>query len=139
MSFLLDTNVLSELRKRNRASPNVLEWFARVDDDAIYISVLVLGEIRRGIERVRQRDRRAAAALDRWLQELVTDHAERILGIDRDIADVWGRFNVPDPLPVIDGLLAATAQVHSLTLVTRNIRDVARTGVPCLDPFAPPG
>ncbi len=136
MSFLLDTNVLSELRKREQASPNVIRWFAGVDDEAIYISVLVLGEIRRGIERVRHRDSRAAVALDRWLRELVTDHAERILGVDRDIADVWGRFNVPDPLPVIDGLLAATAQVHSLTLVTRNLRDVARTGVPCVDPFA---
>ena len=137
MSFLLDTNVLSELRKRERASPNVIEWFAGVDDDAIYISVLVLGEIRRGIERMRQRDRRAAAALDRWHRELVTDHGERILGVDRDIADVWGQLNVPDPLPVIDGLLAATAQVHSLTLVTRNLRDLAGTGVPCVDPFAP--
>jgi predicted nucleic acid-binding protein len=139
VTFLLDTNVLSELRKRGRADRQLLDWFAGVDEDGIYLSVLVLGEIRRGIERVRLRDPRAAAVLDRWHHELVSDHGERILGVDREIAEAWGRLNVPDPLPVIDGLLAATAQVHGLTLVTRNVRDVARTGVPCLDPFAPSG
>lgn len=137
MSLLLDTNVLSELRKGPRAAPEVLAWFAGIDDKSIHISVLVLGEIRRGIEKLRLRDPRSAVSLDQWYQELVTDHADRILGVDQNVAEAWGRLNVPDPLPAIDGLLAATAWVHHLTLVTRNIGDVSRAGVPCLNPFEP--
>jgi predicted nucleic acid-binding protein len=97
-----------------------------------------VGEIRKGIENIRRRDVPSAEALDSWLQDLVATHADRILEIDQGIAEQWGRFNVPDPLPVIDSLLAATAQVHGLTFVTRNLDDVERTGVECLNPFRTP-
>jgi toxin FitB len=134
--FLVDTNVLSELRKGARANPRVLGWFRSVDDAALYLSVLVLGELRQGVERLRRRDPPAAAKLDRWLHELIERHADRTLPVDAAVAERWGHLNVPDPIPAVDGLLAATALVHSLTLVTRNIRDVRSTGVRHLDPFA---
>lgn len=136
MSYLLDTNVISELRKGDRADPNVTAWFADVADEEIFLSVLTIGEIRRGIESVRRRDPDAAASLDSWLVRLSGAHNARILPVDRVIAEEWGRMNVPDPLPVIDGLLAATARVLGLTLVTRNVADVVGTGVELLDPFA---
>lgn len=135
MTFLLDTNVVSELRKGSRAHARVRTWFASVELDEITLSVLTIGEIRRGIDGVRRRDPRSARALDRWLRRLVTEHQDRILPVDAAIAEEWGRLNVPDPLPVVDGLLAATAKVHGLTLATRNIDDVARTGVSVLNPF----
>ena len=136
MSFLVDTNVLSELRKGPRANARVVDWFRSVDDAALHLSVLVIGELRQGVERLRRRDPPAAAKLDRWLHELIERHADRTLPVDAAVADRWGRLNVPDPIPAVDGLLAATALVHSLTLVTRNVRDVQRTGVRHLDPFA---
>ena len=135
LSYLLDTNVISELRKGERADPNVTAWFADLADEEIFLSVLTIGEIRRGIESVRRRDPDSAAALDRWLALLSEAHADRILPIDRAIAEEWGRMNVPDPLPVVDGLLAATARVLGLTLVTRNVADVESTSVELLDPF----
>jgi predicted nucleic acid-binding protein len=135
VSYLLDTNVLSELRKGHRADPGVLEWFGGIDDRQLYLSVLVVGEIRRGIELIRRRDDASASVLDGWLRQVVTQHDTRILPIDRAIAETWALFNVPDPVPVVDGLLAATAHVHGLTLVTRNSADIARTGVPHLNPF----
>lgn len=134
--FLLDTNVVSELRKGRRAHSNVTSWFAQIADEEILLSVVTIGEIRRGVESVRRRDPDSAASLDRWLARLTEAHGERILPVDRAIAEEWGRMNVPDPLPVIDGLLAATARVLGLTLVTRNIADVKVTGVELLDPFA---
>lgn len=136
MSFLLDTNVISELRKGKRADPKAKAWFAGLADEEIFLSVLTIGEIRRGIESVRRRDSDSAAALDRWLVLLSEAHGDRILPVDRAITEEWGRMNVPDPLPVVDGLLAATAQVLGLTLVTRNVADVKCTGVELLDPFA---
>jgi predicted nucleic acid-binding protein len=134
--FLLDTNVISELRKGRRANSNVTSWFAQIADEEIFLSVVTIGEIRRGVESVRRRDPDSAAYLDRWLARLSEAHGERILPVDRAIAEEWGRMNVPNPLPVIDGLLAATARVLGLTLVTRNIDDVEATGVELLDPFA---
>ncbi len=136
MSFLLDTNVISELRKGRRADPNVTSWFAGLVDEEIFLSALTLGEIRRGIESVRRRDSDSAAALGRWLAGLSEAYGGRILPIDRAIAEEWGRMSVPDPLSVIDGLLAATARVQGLTLATRNIADVKATGVELFDPFA---
>lgn len=135
MSFLLDTNVIAELRKGSKANPTVRTWFAELEPDAIFLSVLTMGEIRRGIESVRRRDPTAGRALERWLRRIETDHADRILEIDLAIAEEWGRLNVPDPLPVVDGLLAATARVHGLTLATRNVRDVARAGGDVVNPF----
>ena len=107
-----------------------------MEGDEIFLSVLTIGEIRRGIDGILRRDAVSAAALTTWLRDLVEGFDERILPVDRAIAEEWGRMNVPNPLLVIDGLLAATAKVRALTLVTRNTKHVARTGVTCLDPFA---
>lgn len=137
MSYLLDTNIISELRKGKRADTNVTAWFADVGEEEIFLSVLTIGEIRRGIESVRRRDLDSAAALDRWLTLVSEAHADRVIPIDRAITEEWGRMNVPDPLPVVDGLLAATARVLGLALVTRNVTDVEATGVEVLDPFTP--
>lgn len=136
MSYLLDTNVISELRKGRRANPGVTAWFAGLADEEIFLSVLTIGEIRRGVESVRRRDPDPAAALDSWLARLEDAHRDRILPLERAIVEEWGRMNVPDPLPVVDGLLAATARVLGLTLVTRNVADVEGTEVALLDPFA---
>lgn len=136
MSYLLDTNVISELRKGERANPRVASWFADVADEEIFLSVLTIGEIRRGVESVRRRDPDSAAALDSWLARLSEAHRDRIVPVDRPIAEEWGRMNVPDPLPVVDGLLAATARILGLTLVTRNTADVEGTGIELLDPFS---
>jgi predicted nucleic acid-binding protein len=133
--YLLDTNVLSELRKGARAHPLVREWFEKVEDESIFTSVLVLGELRRGVESIRRRDPVAAVALDQWLARLVTQFAKRIVVVDVATANRWGMLNVPDPVPTVDGLLAATALQHEMTLVTRNTRDVERTGVATLNPF----
>jgi hypothetical protein len=138
VSYLLDTNVISELRKGDRADANVLAWFSGLADEEVLLSVLTIGEIRRGIENVRHRDRDGAAALDGWLHQMVGQHRDRILPIDEAIADEWGRLNVPDPLPVVDGLLAATAKIHGLTLATRNVKDIERTGTRFINPFDSP-
>jgi predicted nucleic acid-binding protein len=134
VTYLLDTNVVSEVRKR-RPDPRVLEWFDRTSGTELFLSVLVLGEIRQGVERRRRTDPRVAISLDEWLSELHRTFADRVLPITAEIADQWGELNVPDPVPTVDGLLAATALVHGLILVTRNTADVARTGVVTLDPF----
>jgi predicted nucleic acid-binding protein len=137
MSFLLDTNVLSEIRKPKHDA-NVQRWFRSVEDSDLYLSVLVVGEIRQGVERLRRRDPKRATAYESWLADLRLRYRERIVPISSEIAEEWGRRNVPDPLGVVDGLLAATAKVIGLTLVTRNTADVARTGVAVLDPFEAP-
>jgi len=134
VTWLLDTNVVSELRKGERANPGIRSWFAQAEEDALYTSVLVVGELRRGIELLRRRDVPSGLALDQWLASLIDGFANRILPVDQVVAERWGRLNVPDPVPTVDGLLAATALVHGMTLVTRNTRDVARTGVALLDP-----
>lgn len=135
MSFLLDTNVISEIRKKGRCDPAVARWWAGVRPDQIYLSVLVLGEIRRGIEQVRPRDPAQAAALERWLSMLAESFRERLLPVDQPVAEEWGRMDAVRTLPLIDGLIAATAKVHGLTLVTRDVRDLAGCGARLLDPF----
>jgi hypothetical protein len=135
VKVLIDTNVVSELRKGAHGDPNVAAWFAALPADGIYLSALVVGEIRQGIERIRRRDTKAARSLDAWLRELVAAHDERILPVDRRVAEEWGRMNVPNPVPVVDGLMAATAKVHGLVLATRNVKDVSGTGVRFVDPF----
>jgi toxin FitB len=135
VSFLVDTNVLSEARKAG-GDAGVKRWFAEVPAEQLFLSVLVIGEIRRGIERLRRRDPAQAVAFEPWLHALRNQYADRVLPVTADICEAWGRMNVPDPLPVIDGLLAATASVHRLTVVTRNTVDLARTGVAVLNPFS---
>jgi len=136
MGYLIDTNVWSELQKGQKANPGVQRWFEGVVAEDLYLSVLVVGEIRRGIERQRRRDPRQAERLEQRLVSLQEAMARRILVVSPSVAERWGRINVPDPLLVVDGLLAATALEHDLVLVTRNIRDVERCGVRCLNPFA---
>lgn len=135
MSYLLDSNVVSELRKRERADAGVRQWFAGVDDTELFLSVLTVGEIRRGIDSIHRRDRTRSLALNRWFRALVTEYEARILSVDQKVAEEWGRMNAVRTLPAVDSLLAATAHVHGLTFVTRNTKDVAQTGVPCLNPF----
>lgn len=135
MSLLLDTNIVSELRKGQRADGNLLTWFAGVSDDEIHLSVLVLGELRRGVESIRTRDDKQAMALERWLKRLWSAHADRILPVDARVAEEWGRLTATRAASVVDTLMAATARVHGLVLVTRNLKDVSWTGVPCLNPF----
>ena len=138
MSFLVDTNIISEVRKGTRCDRNVALWYASVSDSDLYLSSLVLGEIRKGIEQARRRDRAQAEALEAWLSAVKTAFGERILAIDGAVAEEWGRMNAKRPVPTIDGLMAATAKVHGLTLATRNVTDVAGTGAAILDPFKTP-
>jgi predicted nucleic acid-binding protein len=137
VSFLLDTNVLSEARKP-AGNANVKAWIASVNGTDLYLSVLVLGEVRQGIERLRRRDTQQAEVYERWLAELRRHYADRIVPITVEIAEEWGRLNSSDPRPAIDSLLAASAKVMGLTLVTRNTADVASTGVAVLNPFEAP-
>ncbi len=137
MSYLVDTNVISELRQGARADPRVAGWFAGLAEDDLYLSALTIGEIRKGIESVRLRGRRAAASLERWLREVIDAHRDRILPVDETVGEEWGRLNAPDPLPVVDGLLAATAAVPGPVLATRNVKDLRRTGVARSNPFDP--
>ena len=136
MSFSFDTNVISEVRKKERCDPAVARWWAGVDPDRIYLSPLLFGEIRRGIEQVRPRDPAQAQALERWLDALADGFRERILPVDRPVAEEWGRMNALRTFPAIHGLLAATANVYDLTLVTRDVGDLAGCGGWLLDPFA---
>jgi predicted nucleic acid-binding protein len=126
---------VSELRKGARANKSVLHWFEAVEPNDLYVSVLVLGELQHGVESVRRRDPRSAIHLERWLKRLAEDYAERLLPVDAAVAELWGRLNVPDPLPAVDSLMAATALVHDLTFVTRDQRDIRGTGVATINPF----
>jgi predicted nucleic acid-binding protein len=134
--YLLDTNVVSEVRKGQRANPRVLAWLETIEDDRLFLSVLVIGEIRKGVEQARLQDRAKAPALERWLHGLEQKYAaEHILPVTAAIADQWGRLAAIRPISAVDALLAATALVHDLTFVTRNVQDVAHTEVRLLNPF----
>jgi len=134
LSFLLDTNVVSE-GQRARGAINVKAWLAGVSSSDLFLSVMTLGEIRQGAERLRRRDPQQAGVYEAWLGQLEAEFGDRILAVTAAVADEWGRLNAGDPLPIIDALLAATAKVHGLTIVTRNTRDLARTGVTLLNPW----
>jgi toxin FitB len=137
MTYLLDTNVVSELRRR-QPDRRVLAWFESVPSARLFLSVLTVGEIRLGIERLRRKDPVRAEGLEWWLRGLRDTYRDHVIDVDAETAQEWGRLNVPDPLPVIDGLLAASAKVRGWTLVTRNTADLARSGVVMINPFEPP-
>jgi predicted nucleic acid-binding protein len=134
VTYLVDTNVVSELRKRGPA-PAVIAWRESVGAEDLYLSALVVGEIRHGIERLRRHDRKQALGLERWLEGLRQRFDDRILPVTTAVAEAWGRLTAPEPLAPVDGLLAATALVHGLTLVTREAKRLERTGISVLDPW----
>jgi hypothetical protein len=135
MSYLIDTSIISEVRKGAHCEPHVSSWFASIADEDLFLSTLVLGEIRKGVELARPRDPGKAAALENWLREVESAFNGRVLGIDSAVSDQWGRMSAIRPVPTIDGLLAATALTNGLTLVTRNDRDVAGLGATVFNPF----
>lgn len=135
MSYLLDTNIISEIRKGADCDSGVAVWYAAIRAEEIFLSALVIGEIRKGVELLSRRDLLRARALDRWLRQITQAFEQRILPVDASIAEEWGRMNAMRTVPVVDGLIAATAKVRGLTLVTRNETDVAGLGVKLLNPF----
>ena len=135
MSFLLDTNVVSELAK-TRPNVKVIAWLRSVSSTDLFLSVITLGEIRKGIEKKRAASPADAARLEAWLTTLVLQYRSRILPFDQDSADKWGLIMALNPtVPVEDGQLVATDLQHRLTFATRNVRHIAKTGVAFVDPF----
>jgi predicted nucleic acid-binding protein len=134
VKYLLDTNVLSETRKP-RCDEGVKRWISSVPAADLYLSVLVVGEVRRGIERLKRRDLQQSEVYEAWLDALLDDYVDRLIPVDAEVTDEWGRMSVPETASIVDGLMAATAKVRGMTFVTRNTVDVARTGVRLLNPF----
>ncbi|MGH9549291.1 MAG: type II toxin-antitoxin system VapC family toxin [Terriglobales bacterium] len=137
--YLVDTDVISELRKKDKANLRVAAFFkdAAARDAALYLAALTIGELRRGVELIRYRgDARQAQLLERWLDGLLEQYSDNVLPFDADAAQVWGRLRVPHPENPLDKQIAATALVYDLVLVTRNVKHFASTGVKLLDPFA---
>ena len=130
--YLIDTNVISEAR---RGSAEATRWLRSADPHALYLSVITLGEIMRGVALRQRADPRAAARLAEWLQKLRHDHASRILGVTDQIALEWGRLAALRPRGDADGLIAATAIVHDLIIVTRNVVDFDDTGATVINPW----
>lgn len=135
VAYLMDTNVVSETR-RKKADVGVMAFLRAVDSSSLYMSVLTLGELRKGVAAKRRQDPLAAKALAAWVEGLEAGFADRILGIDLAIARLWGEWSADRPRPVIDTLLAATASVHGLTLVTRNLQHVRGLPVTVHDPWS---
>ncbi len=132
--YLLDTSIISETRKI-RAHPDVMAFLARADSAALFLSVLSLGELRKGVEAKRRVDPRVAAELGAWVDGIETTFADRVLDIDAGVARLWGELSATRSLPVIDILIVATAIQRGLVLVTRNTGDVVATGVNTLNPW----
>jgi predicted nucleic acid-binding protein len=136
VSILVDTNVVSELKRGRNAAPAVTAWFAAVPAEQIFTSVVVLGEVRRGIELLARRDKAQAEMLERWYASMRQQLGTRVLPVDEPVMMMWSRISVPDPLPAYDGLIAATALVNSMTVATRNTADFRRVGVTVVDPWS---
>ncbi len=136
--YLVDTNVISEARKRSKANKGVRNFFKHVikEKASLFISVVTIGELRRGIELIRHRgDTRQANQLEKWLKSLLDEYEDSILSIDETVAQLWGRLRVPHPENALDKQIAATALIYDLTVVSRNLKDFRKTGVRVLDPF----
>ena len=136
--YLVDTNVISEARKKSKANTGVRAFFKQAikDETRIFISVVTVGELRRGVESIRYRgDVRQANQLEKWLENLMAEYQDHILDINQDIAQLWGRLRVPHPENALDKQIAATALIYELTVVTRNHKDFVKTGVRVLNPF----
>jgi predicted nucleic acid-binding protein len=136
--YLVDTDVISEARKGQKANPGVREFFVTAGREAIpvYLSVVTIGELRQGVERIRHRgDTAQATRLERWLRQVTTTYGEAILPIDEETAHIWGRLRVPNPENPLDKQIAATALIHDLVVVTRNTVHFAPTGVRLRNPF----
>ena len=133
---LIDTNVLSELRKAKRCDAGVRQWFEETAAEELFISVLVLGEIRQGIERIRLHDPAQARALEKWLLWIAAEFQDRLLPVDAKVADQWGRLGPRQPVPILNAFLAATAQVHDLTIVSRDEEGFRNAGVTVINPFS---
>ena len=136
--YLVDTNVISEARKKSKANTGVRAFFKQAikDETRIFISVVTVGELRRGVESIRYRgDVRQANQLEKWLEDLMAEYQDHILDINKDIAQLWGRLRAPHPENALDKQIAATALIYELTVVTRNHKDFVKTGVRVLNPF----
>ena len=138
LMFLVDTNVISEARKGERADAGVLAFWAEAarEQTPIFLASVTIGEIRRGVELIRYRGyHHQASLLDTWLSQVLSDYGDRVLSLDCDAAQVWGGLRVPSPHHAIDKQIAAIALLHDLTVVTRNTGDFVTTGVSLLNPF----
>jgi toxin FitB len=133
--YLVDTNIISELRRRDRANPGVLGWFGETPEELIAISVVTVAELEAGVRKIERRDAAQGALIRRWVQGVLAAFVGRILPIDADVARICGGLHVPDPRPERDAWIAATAIVRGLTIVTRNTRDFAPMGVRTFDPW----
>ena len=138
-AFLLDTNVLSEIRKGSgRAHPQVWEWWLGMQDQELFLSVMTLGEIRKGIDRLGSTDVPQSLVLERWLEEVKHAFRERLIEVTVGIAERWGKLQAIRTLPEVDALLAASVLEYDLTLVTRNEADFAGLGIRVINPFLDP-
>lgn len=138
--YLIDTDVVSEARKRSRANPGVRAFLERSAQGrhSLFLSVITVGELRRGVEQIRHRGGlRQAGQLENWLEFVLEEYADQILGICPDIAQLWGAIQLPNTTSVLNRQIAATARIHDLTLVTRQESDFSGSGVPVFNPFTP--
>jgi predicted nucleic acid-binding protein len=136
--YLVDTNIISEARKKSKANAGVRAFFKQAieDETRLFISVITVGELRRGVESIRHRgDVRQANQLEKWLEALMAEYQDHILDINQDIAQLWGRLRAPHPENALDKQIAATALIYELTVITRNHKDFVKTGVRVLNPF----